>query len=82
VASARSVKAAVIEGYTDAKGTAAYNQHLSERRAAAVYDWLSTHGDLERLDLHVVCYGAASRVPPISGPMDRTIPKGAPAIVA
>jgi flagellar motor protein MotB len=56
---ARTVKAAKIEGYTDAKGIPAYNQRLSERRAAAVYGWLSAHGDLAHIDLHVVGYGAA-----------------------
>lgn len=30
----------LIEGHTDAKGTEAYNQTLSERRAASVRDWL------------------------------------------
>jgi len=57
---ARTVRAAMIEGYTDAKGTPAYNQRLSERRAAAVYGWLNAHGDLEHIDLHVVGYGAAN----------------------
>jgi flagellar motor protein MotB len=55
---ARTVKTAMIEGYTDAKGTPAYNQRLSERRAAAVYGWLKAHGDLEGIDLHVVGFGA------------------------
>jgi flagellar motor protein MotB len=59
ILSARTVKTASIEGYTDAKGEPAYNQRLSERRAAAVYEWLRGHGDLEGLDLHVVGYGAA-----------------------
>jgi len=30
----------VVEGHTDGKGTAAYNQHLSMRRATAVRDYL------------------------------------------
>lgn len=34
----------VIEGYTDSTGSAAYNQALSERRAAAVSDYLVAHG--------------------------------------
>jgi outer membrane protein OmpA-like peptidoglycan-associated protein len=33
-----------IEGHTDSKGTEAYNQTLSERRAAAVADYLSARG--------------------------------------
>jgi outer membrane protein OmpA-like peptidoglycan-associated protein len=31
-----------LEGHTDAKGSDAYNQTLSERRARAVKDWLVT----------------------------------------
>lgn len=33
-----------IEGHTDAKGTAAYNQRLSEARAATVRDFLAARG--------------------------------------
>jgi outer membrane protein OmpA-like peptidoglycan-associated protein len=32
----------VVGGHTDAKGTAAYNQALSDRRAQAIVDYLST----------------------------------------
>lgn len=35
-----------IEGHTDAKGTDAYNQTLSEKRAQTVKDWLVAHGAL------------------------------------
>lgn len=34
----------VIEGHTDAVGSAEYNQVLSERRAQAVVDYLTQHG--------------------------------------
>lgn len=37
---------ATIEGHTDAKGTDAYNQTLSEKRAQTVKDWLVAHGAL------------------------------------
>jgi outer membrane protein OmpA-like peptidoglycan-associated protein len=33
-----------VEGHTDDKGTAAYNNNLSTRRAAAVATWLTKHG--------------------------------------
>jgi outer membrane protein OmpA-like peptidoglycan-associated protein len=33
-----------IEGHTDAKGNDAYNQKLSERRAASVKQWFGAHG--------------------------------------
>lgn len=36
-----------IEGHTDAKGDDGYNQKLSQRRAAAVKNWLGKHGDLK-----------------------------------
>jgi outer membrane protein OmpA-like peptidoglycan-associated protein len=32
-----------VEGHTDAKGSDAYNQTLSEKRARTVKDWLVTH---------------------------------------
>ncbi|MDQ6647750.1 MAG: OmpA family protein [Pseudomonadota bacterium] len=40
-----------VAGYTDSKGTDAYNQSLSERRASIVYDYLTSHGiDASRLE--------------------------------
>lgn len=38
---------AKIDGYTDSKGTPAYNQTLSEKRARAVKDWLVAHGAVD-----------------------------------
>jgi OOP family OmpA-OmpF porin len=39
-----------VAGHTDSKGTDAYNQALSERRARAVYDYLTSNGiDAARL---------------------------------
>jgi len=34
----------MVEGHTDARGTAAYNQSLSERRANSVYQQISANG--------------------------------------
>jgi len=40
-----------VAGYTDSKGSDAYNQSLSERRAQIVYSYLTSHGiDASRLD--------------------------------
>jgi OOP family OmpA-OmpF porin len=40
-----------VDGHTDSKGSDAYNQKLSERRAQGVYDYLTAHGvDAGRLD--------------------------------
>jgi len=40
-----------VAGYTDGKGTDAYNQSLSERRAQIVYSYLTSHGiDASRLE--------------------------------
>jgi outer membrane protein OmpA-like peptidoglycan-associated protein len=43
-----------IDGYTDAKGDDSYNQKLSERRAAAVKNWLAQNGKLgaRRMSTH------------------------------
>lgn len=47
----------MIAGHTDAKGRAAYNQALSERRAQAVKDFLLANFDLKDEQLMVVGYG-------------------------
>lgn len=43
-----------IDGHTDAKGDDGYNQKLSERRAAAVKNWLTGNGKLagRRIETH------------------------------
>ena len=45
-----------IEGHTDGRGSDAYNQALSMRRATAVKDWLVQHG-VDASRLHPVGYG-------------------------
>jgi outer membrane protein OmpA-like peptidoglycan-associated protein len=47
----------VIEGHTDAVGTESYNQGLSERRAAAVREYLMTSGGVQGSRLSTVGYG-------------------------
>ena len=53
-------KAFVIEGHTDSDGSDAYNQDLSERRAASVLKWLADNGtDIE----HVRAVGMGETAP-------------------
>ncbi|MBL8834284.1 MAG: OmpA family protein [Rhodospirillales bacterium] len=55
---ARQTQARVtIEGHTDAVGSAAYNERLGERRAAAVRDFLTGHG-VAPLRIETMSYGA------------------------
>jgi outer membrane protein OmpA-like peptidoglycan-associated protein len=46
-----------IAGHTDAKGTAAYNQKLSERRAQAVRNYLIFQYDMDSGRLEAIGYG-------------------------
>jgi OmpA-OmpF porin, OOP family len=53
-----------VAGHTDSKGTDAYNQSLSERRASAVYDYLTSNGiDAGRL-VGPVGYGESRPIAP------------------
>jgi len=47
----------VISGHTDRKGSADYNQGLSERRAASVADYLVNKFGLDRNNLVTAGYG-------------------------
>jgi outer membrane protein OmpA-like peptidoglycan-associated protein len=53
-----------IDGYTDAKGSDAYNQRLSERRAAAVETWFKTQGNLRSITFLPRGFGAKNPVAP------------------
>ena len=56
-----------IEGHTDSRGTAAYNQKLSEKRAGSVVDYLVKAGiDSDRLN--AVGYGFTMPVAPNNSP--------------
>src|SRR5690606_4992878 len=53
-----------VAGHTDSKGTDAYNQALSERRARAVYDYLTSNGvDASRL-VGPIGYGESRPIAP------------------
>ncbi len=65
-----------IEGYTDAKGSDAYNQRLSERRAAAVETWFKTKGKLTKVSFVTRGFGAKSPVAPNTKPDGSDDPAG------
>ncbi len=52
-----------IEGHTDAKGNDAYNQKLSERRAASVKRWFGAHG-LNGVKFSTEGFGAKKPIAP------------------
>lgn len=65
---ARAIQAApagsvAIEGHTDSKGTASYNQTLSLKRANAVLQWLANHG-VDKARLAAKGYGDTRPVQP------------------
>jgi OOP family OmpA-OmpF porin len=51
----------VVEGYTDAIGSASYNMDLSRRRAQAVVDYLVSKG-IDKSNLQVVPYGESNPI--------------------
>lgn len=65
-----------IDGYTDAKGADAYNQHLSERRAAAVETWFKTQGNLQSFSFVTRGFGAKNPVAPNTKPDGSDDPDG------
>jgi OOP family OmpA-OmpF porin len=65
-----------VAGHTDSKGTDAYNQKLSERRAKAVYDYLTSNGvDAGRL-VGPVGYGESRPIAPNTNPDGSDNPEG------
>ncbi len=65
-----------IDGYTDAKGSDAYNQRLSERRAAAVESWFKVTGHLEDISFTAKGFGAKNPVAPNTKPDGSDDPDG------
>jgi outer membrane protein OmpA-like peptidoglycan-associated protein len=53
-----------IDGHTDGKGSDAYNQKLSERRAASVKQWLADREGLGQLKMTTQGFGARQPVAP------------------
>ncbi len=57
-----------VEGHTDAKGEEAYNQKLSERRAASVRDWLMRKGGVAAAAIATRGWGETRPVAPNARP--------------
>ena len=66
----------VLEGHTDAKGTAEYNQRLSEQRAEAVKTWLAEHERLGKTRFVTQGSGAEKPVAPNTRPDGSDDPEG------
>jgi outer membrane protein OmpA-like peptidoglycan-associated protein len=65
-----------IEGHTDSKGADAYNQKLSERRAAAVAKWLVANAGVNGERLTARGLGETRPVVPNEGPGGKDDPAG------
>lgn len=65
-----------IAGHTDAKGSEAYNQRLSERRAQSVRDWLVREAGLAEVAFLVRGYGETRPVAPNTKPDGSDDPEG------
>jgi outer membrane protein OmpA-like peptidoglycan-associated protein len=65
-----------INGYTDAKGSDAHNQPLSERRAAAVETWFRTTGNLKTTAFVTQGLGSKNPVAPNKKPDGSDDPDG------
>ena len=65
---------AKIEGHTDGKGDAAYNQKLSVRRADSVRDWLAANG--ASLKMSTRGWGKTKPIAPNTKPDGRDDPEG------
>ena len=68
--------AVTIHGFTDGLGTDAYNQQLSERRAASVKSWLAKREGLAQMPFAVSGFGARNPVAPNRNPDGTDNPEG------
>ena len=71
-----STSSVTVEGHTDGKGTAAYNEQLSRRRAAAVVSWLEARTTDRKTRLAVHALGASKPVAPNTKPDGSDDPEG------
>ncbi len=65
-----------IEGHTDGKGADAYNQKLSERRAAAVKTWFNDKEGIRNVQLSTAGFGAKRPKVPNNKPDGSDDPDG------
>lgn len=65
-----------IRGYTDALGKDAYNQKLSERRAAAIKTWLTSRESLTAMNFTTAGFGARDPVAANKNPDGTDNPDG------
>jgi outer membrane protein OmpA-like peptidoglycan-associated protein len=65
-----------VEGHTDGKGSDAYNQKLSERRASSVKDWLVKKEGLNDVRFATAGLGARKPVAPNTKPDGSDDPDG------
>lgn len=65
-----------IFGYTDGKGSATYNQGLSERRAQSVKRWFIDKDGLRKVDFATQGFGARNPVAPNTKPDGSDNPGG------
>ena len=64
-----------IEGHTDGKGSAAYNEKLSVQRAESVREWFRSHG-ADRQTYEVKGWGAQKPIAPNTRPDGTDDPEG------
>ncbi|WP_313348091.1 OmpA family protein [Stenotrophomonas sp.] len=65
-----------VAGHTDSKGTDEYNQKLSERRATAVYDYLTKNGVAASRLVGPIGYGESRPIAPNTNPDGSDNPEG------
>jgi outer membrane protein OmpA-like peptidoglycan-associated protein len=65
-----------VEGHTDAKGSDAYNQRLSDRRANSVKDWFVQKEGLKNVRFSTTGFGAKKPVAPNTKPDGSDDPAG------
>ena len=72
----RAASPVMIEGHTDGKGTDAYNQPLSEKRAQAVREWLVKNGGASAGKITTRGWGKSKPIVPNARPDGSDDPEG------